>query len=71
MMGGLLIGDILAWRHGTKYILLALHLEDVVVRSAIVDDTSIKLPWTSKKKVANGHWNDVALQGVFVGADSD
>ena len=60
-MGGLLVGDHLAWRHGTKYVLISLHLEDVVVRSAIVDDSSIKLPWASKEKVANGHWNDVAL----------
>ena len=50
-------------------VLLALHLEDVVVRSAVVDDTSIKLPCASKKKVANGHWNDVALQSVFVGTN--
>ena len=68
-MGGLLVGDHLAWRHGTKYVLLALHLEDVVVRSAIVDDSSIELPWPSKEKMTNGHWNDVALQGVFIGAD--
>ena len=69
MMGGLLISNNLAWRHGTKYILLALHLEDVLVRSAIVDDSSIKLPWASKEKMANSHWNDVALQGVFVGTN--
>ena len=69
MMGGLLVGDHLAWRHGAKYVLLSFHLEDVVVRSAIVDDTSIKLPWASKKKVANGHWNDITLQSVFVGAN--
>ena len=50
-------------------VLLALHLEDEVVCSAIVDDSSIKLPWASKEKVVNGHWNDVALQGVFVGAN--
>ena len=35
----------------------------------IVDDSSIELPWPSKEKMANGHWDDVALQGVFVGAD--
>ena len=69
IMGGLLVGDHLSWGHGTKYILLALHLEDVVVRSAIMDDSSIELPWSSKDKMTNGHWNDVALQGVFVGAD--
>ena len=69
MMGGLLVGDHLAWRHWTKYVLLALHLEDVVVRSAVVDDSSIKLPWASKEKMANYHWNDVALQGVFTGAN--
>ena len=68
-MGGLLVNDHLAWRHWMKDVLLALHLEDVVVRSAIVDDSSIKLPWASKEKVANGHWNDVALQSVFVGAN--
>ena len=68
-MGGLVVGDHLTWGHGTKYILLALHLEDVVVRSAVVDDSSIKFPWPSKEKMTNGHWNDVALQGVFVGAD--
>ena len=55
MMGGLIVGDQLAWRHRAKYILLSIHLEDVVVRSAVVDDTSIKLPWASKKKVENGH----------------
>ena len=68
-MGGLLVGYHLTWGHGTKYILLALHLEDVVVRSAVVDDSSIELPWASKEKMANGHWNDVALQDVFVGAN--
>ena len=68
-MGGLLVGDHLAWRHRVKYVLLSFHLEDIVIRSAIVDDTSIKLPWASKENVANSHWNNVALQGVFVGAD--
>ena len=68
-MGGLLVGDHLAWRHGAKYVLLSFHLEDVVVRLAVVDDTSIKLPWSSEKKVANGHWNDVTLQSVFVSSD--
>ena len=68
-MGGLLVGDHLTWRHWTEDVLLALHLEDVVVRSAVVDDSSIELPWPSKEKMTNGHWNDVALQGVFVGAD--
>ena len=60
-MGGLLLGDHLTWRHWTEDVLLALHLEDVVVRSAVVDDSSIKFPWASKEKVANGHWNDIAL----------
>ena len=69
MMGDLLVGNHLTWRHWTKDVLLALHLEDVVVRSAVVEDSSIKFPWASKEKVANGHWNDVALQGVFVGAN--
>ena len=68
-MGGLLVSVNLAWRHGTNYVLLSLHLEVVVVHSATVDDSSIKFPWASKEKVANGHWNDVALQGVFVGAN--
>ena len=68
-MGGLLVSDHLTWGHGTKYILLALHLEDVVVRSAVVDDTSIKFPWSTKKKVANGHWNDITLQSVLVSSD--
>ena len=68
-MGGLLVGDHLAWSHRAKYVLLSFHLEDVVVRSAVLDDTSIKLPWASKKKVANGNWNDVALQSVFIGAN--
>ena len=69
MMGGLLVGDHLTWRHWMEDVLLALHLEDVVVRSAVVDDSSIELPWLSKEKMTDGHWNDVALQGVFVGAD--
>ena len=68
-MGGLLVGDHLTWRHWTEDILLALHLEDVVVRSAVVYDSSIELPWPSKEKMTNDHWNDVALQSVFVGAD--
>ena len=68
-MGGLLVGDHLTWRHGAKYVLLSFHLEDVVVHSTIVDDTFIKFPWASKKKVANGHGNDVALQSVFVGTN--
>ena len=68
-MGGLLVGDHLTWRQWTEDVLLALHLEDVVVRSAVVDDSSIEFPWASKEKMANGHWNDIALQGVFVGAN--
>ena len=68
-MGGLLVGDHLTWRHWTEDVLLALHHEDVVVHLTIVDDSSIKLPWASKEKMANGHWDDVALQGVFVGAN--
>ena len=68
-MGGMLVGDHLTWRHWTEDVLLALHFEDVVVRSAVVYDSSVKLPWPSKEKMTNGHWNDVALQGVFVGAD--
>ena len=68
-MGGLLVGDHLAWRHRAKYVLLSFHLEDIVIRSTIVDDTSIKLPWSPKKKVANGTWNDITLQSVFVGAN--
>ena len=70
-MGGLLVGDHLTWRHWREDVLLALRLEDVVVRSAVVDDSSIELPWASKEKMKNGLWNEVALQGVFVGADSD
>ena len=68
-MGGLLVGDHLTWRHWTEDVLLALHLEDVVVRTAVVDDSSIELPWPYKEKMANDHWNDVALQVVFVGTD--
>ena len=67
--GGLLVGDHLAWRRGAKYVLLSFHLEDVVVRSSVVEETSIKLPWESKKKVENSHLNDVALQSVFVGTN--
>ena len=69
MMGGLIVGDHLAWRHRSKYVLLSFHLEDVMVRSAVVDDTSIKLPWSFENKVANGHWKDVTLQSVFVSSD--
>ena len=50
----------------SKYILLSFHLEYIVIRSTVVDDTTINLPWLSKKKVANGHWNDITLQSVFV-----
>ena len=35
-MGGLLVGDHLTWRRWTEDVLLALHLEDVVVRSTVV-----------------------------------
>ena len=52
-----------------KSVLLSFHLEDVVVHSSVVDDTSIKLPWLSDKKVANGHWNDSTLQSVFISFD--
>ena len=69
MMGGMLVDDHLTWQHWTEDVLLDLHLEDVVVRSAVVDDSSIELPWPSKEKMTNGHWDDVALQDVFVGAD--
>ena len=40
-----------------------------MVCTPIVDDSSIELPWPSKEKMTNGHRDDVALQGVFVGAD--
>ncbi len=66
-MGGLLVGDHLAWRHRAKYVLLSFHLEDVVVHLAVVDDTSIKLPCSTKKKVA--HWNNITLHSVFVSSD--
>ena len=69
MMGGLLFGDHLAWRDRAKYVLLSFHLEDVVVRSAVLDDTTVELPWSTKKEVANGHWNDITLQSVFVSSD--
>ena len=59
----------LAWRHWTKDVLLSLHLEDIVIRSPVVDDTSIKLPWSPKKKVANEHWNDITLQSVFTSSN--
>ena len=65
----LLVGDHLAWRHRSKYVLLSFHLEGIVIRSAFVDDTSIILPWSPKKKVENGHWNDITLQIVFVSSD--
>ena len=68
-MGGLLVGGHLAWRHREKYVLLSFHLEDVVVHTVVVDDTSTKLPWSSEEKVANGHWNDITLQSVFVSSD--
>ena len=68
-MGGLHVSDHLTWRHWTEDVLLALHLEAVVVRLTIVDYSSIELPWPSKEKMTNGHWNNVTLQGVFVCAD--
>ena len=68
-MGGLLVGDHLAWRHRAKYVLLSFRLEDIVIHTAVVDDTSVKFPWPSKKEVANGHRNDITLQSVFVCSD--
>ena len=35
----------------------------------IVNDTSVKFPWPSKKKMENGHRKDTTLQSVFIGAD--
>lgn len=46
-----------------------MHLEAIVVGALIVDDSSIELTWPFKEKMTNGHWDDVTLQGVFVGAD--
>ena len=46
-----------------------LHLEAIVISSPVVDVTSVKLPWSSKKEVANGHQNDITLQSVFVSSD--
>ena len=66
MMSGLLVGDHLTWRHWMEDVLLPLHLEDVVVRSAVVDDSSIELPWSSKNEVANEHRNDIMLQSFFI-----
>ena len=55
------LGDI---GHSTSF-----HLETIVICTPIVDDTSVKLPWPSKKEVANGHRKDITLQSVFIGAD--
>ena len=34
-----------------------------------MNDTSVKLPWPSKKDVAHGHRKNITLQSVFVGTD--
>ena len=31
-----------------------------------VDDTAVKLPWSTKKEVANGHRDDITLQSVLI-----
>ena len=32
----------------------------------VVDDASVKLPWTSRKEVENGHRDDITLQIAFI-----
>ncbi len=68
-MGGLLVGDHLTWRHWTEDVLLALHLEAIVIGTPIVDDTTVELPWSTKKEVANGHGNHITFQSVFIGTN--
>src|SRR4051812_2272964 len=68
-MGVVLVGEHLAWRHGTEHKLLSFHLEVIVIGTPIVNDTSVKLPWPSKEEVANGHREDITFQCVFIGAD--
>ena len=37
-----------------------------MIGTPVLDDTAVKFPWKTKKEVANGHWDDITLQSVFI-----
>ena len=66
MMGGLLVGYHLTRRHRLQHIFIPFHLEAIVIGTPIVDDTTVELPWPTKKEVANCHGDHITLQSVFI-----
>src|SRR4051812_38822869 len=64
-----LVGEHLAWSHGTEDQVLTFTLEAIVVVADIVEHATIKLPRTAQENVAYGHGHHVAYQSVFIGAD--
>ena len=64
-----LIGEHLAWSHGTEDQVLAFPLEAIVVVAAIVEHATIVLPRTAQEDVAYGHGYHVAYQSVFISTD--
>ena len=43
------VGDDLTWSHWSKNILLALHLEAIVIGPTVVDDATVELPRSAKE----------------------
>ena len=37
-----------------------------MIGTSVVDDTTVELPWSTKKEVANGHQDDITLQSVLI-----
>ena len=69
MIGGLLVGYHLTRRHRSEHIFFSFHLEAIVVGTPVVENTTVELPWSTKKEVANGHWDHITLQSVFIGTN--
>ena len=66
-----LVGEHLAWSHGTEDQVLAFPFETIVVVAAIVEHTTIILPRTTQEEVAHGHGYHAAHQTVFICADHE
>ena len=40
-----------------------------MIGTPVADDATVKLPWSTKKEVANGHWDDIRFESVFICSD--
>ena len=63
------VGNHLAWCHGTEDKVLVVALEAIVIGPSIMHCTLAILPWTSKKQVTNGHRHHITINGIFIGSN--